>query len=226
MSQTSPSPIYPTRDLRAAALRSKLGARGYGIYCLLLEEMANQSAEYLRYDLKTLAWILRASEKTIESVIKDFDLFELTPDGKFFRHREEPDRPKAPTPPTEQLLVSPTEQPLGSPTEQPLVSSTEQPLESFEPSSVPNGDAGSLPNRAEARTKPALGERAEARIACPATDRTKAPSAPALYDPEIDLALSAALDKCSSDQLIEVMSLVKDAREDLRRKRASPGGDP
>ncbi|MBQ9873070.1 MAG: DUF4373 domain-containing protein [Thermoguttaceae bacterium] len=104
-SQTRPRPIYPTRDLRSAALRRKLGARGYGVYCLILEEMANQCAEYLRYDLETLAWSLRASEKTIESVIKDFDLFELTTDGEFFRHREATERPKAENLPTERLSM-------------------------------------------------------------------------------------------------------------------------
>ena len=185
-SQTRPSLIYPTRDLRSAALRSKLGARGYGIYCPILEEMANQCAEYLRCDLKTLAWILRASEKMIESVIKDFDLFELTPDGEFFRHREAMERPKAENSPTE------------------------RPLEPFETSGASNGSADSFP--------------------LPAEDRTKAPPAPRnaspATDPEIDLALSAAVEKCTSDQLIEVMNLVKEAREDFRRKRASARGDP
>ncbi|MBQ9873481.1 MAG: DUF4373 domain-containing protein [Thermoguttaceae bacterium] len=197
--QTRPRPIYPVRDLRTTKLRAKLGARGYGIYCLLLEWLADLGFEYLRYDPQSLAWSLRTSEKTLESVVKDFDLFEFTEDAKFFRHREEPDQPKAPTPPppNEQNQVSPTERPLESP--------TEQTLESFEKNSVPNGDAGSLPNRAEARTN--------------------APLAP-LNDPEIDLALSAALEKCTSEQLIEVMNLVKEAREDIRRRQTNSSGDP
>ena len=203
--QTRPRPIYPVRDLRITNLRAKLGARGFGVYCLLLEEFADQGIEWLPYAPKTLAWSLRTSEKTLESVVKDFDLFEFTEDAKFIRHREEPDQPKAPTPPppNEQNQVSPTERPLESP--------TEQTLESFEKNSVPNGDAGSLPNRAVARTNAPLAPR-------PATDPTT--------DLEIDRALSAAVEKCTSDQLIEVMSLVKEAREDLRKKQASARGDP
>ncbi|MBQ9874129.1 MAG: hypothetical protein IJM30_06675 [Thermoguttaceae bacterium] len=193
--QTRPGPIYPIRDLRITNLPAKLGARGFGVYCLLLEEFADQGIEWLPYDPKILAWSLRTSEKTLESVVKDFDLFEFTEDSEFFRHREEPDRPQAPPPPAEQIQVSPTE----------------CPLESFEKSSVPNGDAGSLPNRAVARTNAPLAPR-------PATDPTT--------DLEIDRALSAAVEKCTSDQLIEVMSLVKEAREDLRKKQASARGDP
>ncbi|MBQ9874197.1 MAG: DUF4373 domain-containing protein [Thermoguttaceae bacterium] len=199
--QTRPRPIYPVRDLRITNLRAKLGARGFGVYCLLLEEFADQGIEWLPYAPKTLAWSLRTSEKTLESVVKDFDLFEFTEDAKFFRHREEPDQPKAP--PAEQTQVSPTERPQASP--------TEQSLESFENDSASNGSAGSLPLRAEARIK--------------------APSAPSpatdpLMDPEIDQALSEAVKKCASDQLAEVMSLVKEAREDLRRKQADARGDP
>ena len=231
--QTRPRPIYPVRDLRTTKLRAKLGARGYGIYCLLLEWLADLGFEYLRYDPQSLAWSLRTSEKTLESVVKDFDLFEFTEDAKFFRHREEPDQPKAPTPPppNEQNQVSPTERPLESP--------TEQTLESFEKNSVPNGDAGSLPFRAVARTNAPSAPRTNA----PSAPRTNAPSAPCpvtdtttdpttdrvldpIMDPEIDLALGAAVEKCASDQLIEVMSLVKEAREDVRKKRASARGDP
>ncbi|MBQ9875095.1 MAG: DUF4373 domain-containing protein [Thermoguttaceae bacterium] len=233
--QTRPEPIYPIRDLRTTKLRAKLGARGYGIYCLLLERLADLGSEYLRYDPQSLAWSLRTSEKTLESVVKDFDLFEFTEDAEFFRHREEPDQPKPPTPPTEQTQASPTEQTQASPTEQTQASPTERPqasptgspLESFEKSSVPNGDAGSLPLRAVARTNAPSAPRTNAPSApCPATDTTTDRVLDPIMDPEIDLALGAAVEKCTSDQLIEVMSLVKEAREDVRKKRASARGDP
>ena len=225
--QTRPGPIYPIRDLRITNLPAKLGARGFGVYCLLLEEFADQGIEWLPYDPKILAWSLRTSEKTLESVVKDFDLFEFTEDAEFFRHREEPDQPKPPTPPTEQTQASPTEQTQASPTERPQASPTGSPLESFEKSSVPNGDAGSLPLRAVARTNAPSAPRTNAPSApCPATDTTTDRVLDPIMDPEIDLALGAAVEKCTSDQLIEVMSLVKEAREDVRKKRASARGDP
>ena len=56
-----------------------LGYEGYGIYWALIEELY-QNANALRKQYKRIAFDMRVDEKTIQSVIEDFELFVIDED--------------------------------------------------------------------------------------------------------------------------------------------------
>jgi len=68
-------------DEKIKNLLYNLGYEGYGIYWALIEELY-QNANALRRQYKRIAFDMRVDEKTIQSVIEDFELFVL--DDDFF----------------------------------------------------------------------------------------------------------------------------------------------
>lgn len=62
-------------DPKMRKLRRKHGAAGVGLFWMIVEMLYEQEG-YLPYDVDDLAYDLRESEATIQSVITEFDLFE------------------------------------------------------------------------------------------------------------------------------------------------------
>ena len=68
-------------DEKIKNLLYHLGYEGYGIYWALIEELY-QNANALRKQYKRIAFDMRVDEKTIQSVVEDFELFVI--DDEFF----------------------------------------------------------------------------------------------------------------------------------------------
>ena len=83
-------PTYFSHDSNArnskkiARLRMKHGAAGYGVYFMLLERLREEENYFCALDYDILAFDIREDKELIRSVIEDFDLFEISPDGKSF----------------------------------------------------------------------------------------------------------------------------------------------
>lgn len=71
-------------DEKIIRLRMKHGVCGYGIYFMLLERLRDEADLTSALDYNMIAYDLRVPEKLVESVIKDFDLFTITDDGRFY----------------------------------------------------------------------------------------------------------------------------------------------
>lgn len=71
-------------DDKIKNLIRKHGMRGYGIFWAIVEDLYN-NANALRLDCEGIAYDLRADTETVESIIKDFDLFVF--DGEYFGSR-------------------------------------------------------------------------------------------------------------------------------------------
>ncbi len=65
-------------------LRMAHGAAGYGLYFMLLERLRDASGYVEKLDYQVLAYDLRETPEMIRSVIEDFGLFTITPDGTSF----------------------------------------------------------------------------------------------------------------------------------------------
>ena len=64
-------------DAKIKKLLQKHGYLGYGLYWALIEDLyLNDNC--IQYDIECIAFDLRINEQIIESIIKDFNLFELT----------------------------------------------------------------------------------------------------------------------------------------------------
>jgi hypothetical protein len=71
---------YNTRtDTKIKKLISKHGFNGYGLFWALVEDLYN-NANALQTDYELIAFDLRVDKKIIESIINDFDLFEINGD--------------------------------------------------------------------------------------------------------------------------------------------------
>ena len=71
-------------DEKIKRLIRKHGMEGYGIYWAIIEDLYN-NANALQTDYEGIAYDLRVDSDTIESIIKDFDLFEIN-DKTFGSH--------------------------------------------------------------------------------------------------------------------------------------------
>jgi hypothetical protein len=65
-------------------LRQAYGAAGYGVYFMLLERLREEGGYTSDRDYDMIAYDLRESTELIKSVVEDFDLFEISHDGKHF----------------------------------------------------------------------------------------------------------------------------------------------
>lgn len=61
-------------DVKIKKLLMKLGAQGYGLFWMLVEDLYNNANE-LPTDYDSIAFDMRVDKKIVESVINDFDLF-------------------------------------------------------------------------------------------------------------------------------------------------------
>ena len=68
-------------------LRQAHGAAGYGIYFMLLERLREEGGYTSDRDYDMIAYDLREPVDLIRSVVEDFDLFEISDDGKLFRSK-------------------------------------------------------------------------------------------------------------------------------------------
>ena len=68
-------------------LRQQHGAAGYGVYFMILERLREEGGYTSDRDYDMIAYDLRESTDLIRSVVEDFDLFELSSDGKQFRSK-------------------------------------------------------------------------------------------------------------------------------------------
>ena len=68
-------------DSKIKRLIAKHGMTGYGIYWAIVEDLY-QNANALPTDYESIAFDLRAEQKTIKSIINDFELFQV--EGKLF----------------------------------------------------------------------------------------------------------------------------------------------
>ena len=67
-------------DAKIKKLLQKHGYLGYGLYWALIEDLyLNDNC--IQYDIECIAFDLRINEQIIESIIKDFNLFDLTNGG-------------------------------------------------------------------------------------------------------------------------------------------------
>lgn len=66
-------------DHKIKKLISKYGYAGYGLFWAIIEDLYN-NANALQTDYETIAFDLRTSKDTIESIINDFDLFVIEGD--------------------------------------------------------------------------------------------------------------------------------------------------
>lgn len=68
-------------DIKIKKLISKHGFIGYGIYWALIEDLYNNT-NVLHLDYDCISYDLRVEKNLVESIINDFDLFQI--DGDFF----------------------------------------------------------------------------------------------------------------------------------------------
>jgi uncharacterized protein YdaU (DUF1376 family) len=68
--------INAANDYKIIRLRSKLGAEGYGIYWMLIE-LLYQNNNALPFECDSIAYALQTQCDKIESVVRDFGLFEI-----------------------------------------------------------------------------------------------------------------------------------------------------
>lgn len=71
-------------DERILRLRRDLGARGYGIYWMLLERMREEEDYSCSTDYDTLSFDLREKAELIKKVATGYGLFQFSSDGKKF----------------------------------------------------------------------------------------------------------------------------------------------
>lgn len=65
-------------------LRLKHGAKGYGIYFMILERMREDTDYFCTADYSVLAFDFREEAEIIKDIVENFDLFEFTEDGTAF----------------------------------------------------------------------------------------------------------------------------------------------
>ena len=71
-------------DPKSVALLRKHGSRGYGVYWRLIERLHCAETLELETDFAALAWVMRERAALVESVVRDFGLFEFSEDGTRF----------------------------------------------------------------------------------------------------------------------------------------------
>lgn len=63
-------------------MRMTEGAAGYGIYVMILESLRASEDYRIKYDPAVIAWSIHESDQELlERVLKNYDLFEISPDG-------------------------------------------------------------------------------------------------------------------------------------------------
>ena len=71
-------------DTKIIQLRMKYGAKGYGIYFMILERLRDDSNYMSIKDYNIIAFDLREDAAVIKDVVEEFGLFAFTDDGKCF----------------------------------------------------------------------------------------------------------------------------------------------
>ncbi|MBQ3349154.1 MAG: DUF4373 domain-containing protein [Thermoguttaceae bacterium] len=73
-----------SKDPKLQEVRMSLGSEGYGVYWLLLEELASNASHMLSTDYNKLGWELHLDAGKLKRVVCDYGLFKLTEDGGLF----------------------------------------------------------------------------------------------------------------------------------------------
>ena len=69
-------------DTRVVKLRKDHGIAGYGIYFSIVEMLREANDYHMPIDFETIAYDLRVDQKTIKSVVEDYELFTFPTNGK------------------------------------------------------------------------------------------------------------------------------------------------
>lgn len=69
--------IDSRNDQKITKIRQKYGAKGYGIYFMLIEMLRSSGNYELDMNIKTLSYDIREDEEIIEDIIRNFGLFTL-----------------------------------------------------------------------------------------------------------------------------------------------------
>ena len=67
------------KDIKLQALLAEHGGEGYGVYWSIIEDL-HHNANELPLDYDCLAYHLRTSRDIVQSIVNDFDLFEVDED--------------------------------------------------------------------------------------------------------------------------------------------------
>ena len=67
-------------DYRLIKIRHKYGAKGYGIYFMLIEMLRSSGNYELFMDIDMIAFDIKEESKIIEDIIKNYDLFKIKKD--------------------------------------------------------------------------------------------------------------------------------------------------
>ena len=76
--------VNAQQDDKCVRLLQELGWKGYGLFWGLIERLNAQETGRIAYNPKGLAWSLHVSEKVLNKVLTEYDLFKFTEDGKYF----------------------------------------------------------------------------------------------------------------------------------------------
>lgn len=76
--------FYARLDIKLMKVRKRHGPEGYGVFWMLLEKIA-ESGGYIECDYEALSFEFQTSEDIVESIVKDFDLFEFSYNRIFSR---------------------------------------------------------------------------------------------------------------------------------------------
>lgn len=77
--------IASRKDPRILDLLIAHGASGYGLYVMLVEYLGERKALRSTDDIRRIAYELHADAETVSSILRDFNLFEIDPDGNIAR---------------------------------------------------------------------------------------------------------------------------------------------
>lgn len=67
-------------DCRVIKIRQKFGAKGYGIYFMLIEILRSSKKYETKLDLDTLAFDIHEEKETIKEIIHNYGLFKINKD--------------------------------------------------------------------------------------------------------------------------------------------------
>jgi len=70
-------------DPRIMKIRKKYGCLGYGIYFMLIEMLRSACKYTIKLDIENIAFDVKAEEKIIEDIIKNYGLFRINK-GSFY----------------------------------------------------------------------------------------------------------------------------------------------
>ena len=75
---------FAREDPKLIRVRMEYGSAGYGVYFMLLEYLFSQPNYMSETTYNSIGYNLHESARMVKSIVEDFGLFTLSPDGKWF----------------------------------------------------------------------------------------------------------------------------------------------